>query len=117
MQAIDDKVAVTLFESEIESAVGQVLQRHYNGWRWYVDCRAEAGIVTVRNLSLHGDYGFVIPLRKLQHDVDLKTVVLAGGEILERYNQQARWRPEVVDLPRDIKGNAIGDTDGAAYGL
>lgn len=103
-----------LAENEICSAVGKVLVKHYPGWKWYVECKHETGVVSVRNLTLNGDYGFIVHLAKLVNDVEMNLVRNLAGELLERYGQRAMARPEVVEVDRDIKGNAIGDTHGAA---
>lgn len=109
-------MAIELAENKICASVGQVLEQHYNGWRWFVECRAETGVVSVRNLDLDGNFGFVIPLHVLLYDIELTSVVMGAGEILERYGQRAGWKPEALDIDRDLKGNAVGDTDGAGYG-
>lgn len=109
-----NNLKMELAENAICAAVGQVLVRHYPGWKWYVECKNESGVVSVRNLTLNGDYGFIVHLNRLEHDIDLKLVRDLAGELLERYGQRAAARPQVVEVDRDIKGNAIGDTHGAA---
>jgi len=100
-----------IYENEICSMVGKELMKHYGGWRWYVDCELQSGVVSVRNLDLNGDYGFNIPLLNLLNETDPKIVMRAGGEILERYNMDCAYRKE-FDITRDFKGDAVGDLDG-----
>ena len=102
-----------LAEHQICRSVGAHLERLYPGWRWWVECRVEAGVVYVKNLDLSGEYGFVIHLARLAQDPELKTVMRAGGEVLERYNQHRGQRPERLTVERDIAGEAIGETDAA----
>ncbi len=105
---VANKIKDEIYENEICSLVGQELKRHYPGWEWYVECTLSTGLVAVRNLSLDGDYGFYIPLMKLLNETDPKLVMLAGGEILERYNMHAGMRKE-FNIEKDFKGDAIGD--------
>jgi hypothetical protein len=102
-----------LAEHQICRSVGGVLEAHYPGWRWWVECKAEAGVVYVKNLDLSGEYGFVIHLARLAQDPDLKLVMRGGGEVLERYHQHRGQRPERLSVERDITGEAIGETDAA----
>ena len=97
---------VTMAENKICSMVGQQLQKHYPGWHWLVECVGSTGVCTVKNLSLNGDYGFVIHLDQLARDTDLKLPVMAGGELLERCGFAAGPRPEDIShLHRDGRGN------------
>lgn len=107
-----NEVAMRIAEEKICSAVGQVLEKHYPGYRWYVHCTWWTGVVTVKNLNLHGDYGFMFHLRELLHDVDLTSVMRAGGELLERCSLPRRnMRPEdVYELKRDLRGNVTAES-------
>ena len=97
-----------IYENRICAMVGEELEKHYGGWEWYVECVLETGVVSVRNNTLDGDYGFYIPLSKLLNETNPQLVMLAGGEILERYNQQASIRNQ-YEINRDFTGSAIGD--------
>jgi hypothetical protein len=111
---ISNEVKLEIYANRICAAVGQKLQNHYPRWIWFIECKWETGIVTVKNLSLHGDYGFVLHLEELVNDADLKLVVVAGGELLERCGFEAGPRPENIShKERDIKGNVKIDTQGA----
>lgn len=100
----------TYYENKVEAEIGQELERHYPGWQWWVECTLKAGVVAVKNLDLHGDYGFIIHLnRYLTNPERLKMVMRAGGETLERYNQDRAKAPEKIEVERDIRGNAIGE--------
>lgn len=101
-------VQKSLKENEIMSSVGRELEKLYPDWQWYVDCKLESGVVSVRNISLDGEYGFYIPLTKLLNDTENRIIMQAGGEILERYFQDAGKRTD-YDIKRDFTGSAIGD--------
>ncbi len=97
-------------ENRICSAVGQELVKHYPGWKWWVECKLRSGMVSVRNLSLDGDYGFYIPINKFTSDIS--TVMRAGGEILERYNmERAKRKTNGTEIKRDFTGAAKGERD------
>lgn len=61
--------------------IGDKLFAHYPGYQWAVS--VVKGVVQVRNLNLSGKWGFVLLTKDI--DPDLKVVMRAGGEILERY--------------------------------
>lgn len=69
-------------EYVIAKNMADTLNRHYPGHAWAVTC--EYGIATVRNLRLDGNWGFVLKLSQLLVNPE-KTVMRAGGELLERY--------------------------------
>ena len=78
----------------------------YPGWKWYIECTWESGCVVVKNLDLHGDYGFVIELRHLLNDTSLNLPVNAGGELLERCNLPRGAKPENFKelVKKDVRG-------------
>lgn len=107
-------IKMEIAENKICAIVGKQLAAHYPGWHWLVECTVQSGVVTVKNLSLHGDYGFIIHLEDLMTDTDLRLPVAAGGELLERCGLPRGPRPEdTTHLKRDVKGQVIGDTHGA----
>ena len=110
---MNNAVKLEIHANAICAAVGQQLEKHYPGWLWFVECTITSGIVTVKNISLHGDYGFVLLLTDLLSDTDLRLPVTAGGELLERCNLPRGPRPKNLQIKRDIKGNAELDTHGA----
>ncbi len=65
----------------------RVLKKHYPGYRWALGVDSEGGILYVKNLDVSTLWGYVIHLESLKGDPNLKRVVMAGGEILERANQ------------------------------
>lgn len=109
-----DHIKFELFANKICSMVGQQLEKHYPGWLWHVACVDGSNQVTVKNMNIHGEYGFAISLRDLMHDPELALPVLAGGEILERCGfPRGRMPMDVNEMKRDIKGNIVDlDIDG-----
>ena len=106
-------IAFEIAANQVCSIVGQVLTKHYPGWKWYVECNRGTGVVVIKNLTIHGDYGFILHLRALLNDRNLKLPILAGGELLERCNFPRGARPERLEAERDIKNNVIKlDTQG-----
>jgi hypothetical protein len=104
-----EKFKEEFYENKIVSFVGQTLQGCYPGWKWWVECRLATGLVSVRCLELDGDYGFMIGIENVLERTGRTTVMRAGGEILERYNQHRGLRPEKVEVDRDFTGKAIGE--------
>jgi hypothetical protein len=87
--------------------VAEVLDKKYPGWLWAVNVMD--GVVTVKSMLLSGNWGFVMHSDKI--DNDYKTVMRAGGEILERYNQKRGTfnQDRYSDLYMDDKGQLNGD--------
>lgn len=81
------------------------LLRHYPGYIW--DVHITGGVMQILNKSLSGRWGVILKLNTVQDDPNLKAVMTAGGEILERYNLERRkMNPDkLIELPRDFSGN------------
>lgn len=111
-EEIKQRTKVKLKEAEIERVAGKLLLKHYHGYTWYTDCSIPGGVLNVMNLSLNGDYGFVVHLKDLMTDVAGQCIVHAGGELLERCGLPATRRPKgdgLKDIERDARGEAQGD--------
>ncbi len=93
--------------------MAETLTTHYPGhiWAVNVDSRPTVGIATVMNMRLSGKWGFVLHLKDLYTDPDLKSVMRAGGELLERYRLKVgRFNPDQYDaLPTDHAGNFVAE--------
>ena len=74
----------SLNDHTLAKNVAETLEKKYPGWFWAVNVMD--GVVTVKSLRISGNWGFVIHADKI--DNDYKMVVMAGGEILERFKQQ-----------------------------
>lgn len=79
-----------------------MLHKHYPGYLWGVNVDSKGGVMKVFNLTLSGQWGFVIKLAQL--DPEYRKVMRAGGEILERYRLSRSRRKEnaVAELKRDF---------------
>ena len=87
--------------------VAETLEKKYPGWFWAVNVMD--GVVTVKSLRLSGNWGFVIHADKI--DNDYRSVVTAGGEILERFRQHRGKFNDTLynDLSMNNKGQLDGD--------
>ena len=103
-------VAALDFNTAREMA--EVLHSAYPGHLWAVTCEGEKGIATVRNLSLSGQWGFILKLNEMSTSSDWKKrVLVAGGELLERYKLRrgAADAAAIADLKTDFSGRIVGD--------
>ena len=103
-------VAALDFNTSREMA--ESLHAAYPGHLWAVTCEGDKGIATVRNLSLSGQWGFVLKLVSMSTSSDWKKQVInAGGELLERYKLRrgAANEAEIADLKTDFAGRVMGD--------
>jgi hypothetical protein len=70
------------YELLVAKGVFALLQQHYGGHLWFVDCSTQRGGVAISiPILLGGNWVYFIRLA----DLDSAAVVRAGGEILERY--------------------------------
>lgn len=62
----------------------EALNSAYPGHLWcvYVDSEEKGGVMVIKNFAISYRYGYVLHLAKIDHE--LKRVINAGGEILER---------------------------------
>jgi len=87
--------------------IAETLHSHYPGHMWAVSCSAETGVANVYNLGLSGRWGFIIKLKDIIHDPSMKKVIMAGGEILERY-RLARGRLDDAALEQ-LQSDSLGN--------
>lgn len=78
-------------DMELAVAVYHKLDEHYPGHQWRVNADHEAGIVTVQLLYIdllrrNVKWGYVIHIARLNGDPTCLAAVMAGGELLERFN-------------------------------
>ena len=85
----DMTVKVAALDYDLAKIMAEALHKAYPGHLWAVTCEGDKGIATVRNLMLAGNWGFVLHLNKIYSISDWeKTVIRAGGEMLERFRQR-----------------------------
>lgn len=92
-----------LMATEMAKALDDAYPNHL----WAVTCEGKTGIATIRNLRLSGNRGFILKLPTVYSASEFKKrVVMAGGEVLERY-QIARGRLNMNNI-RDCKTDFAG---------
>lgn len=71
----------------IAKFMAAVLDRHFKGWWWGITIDERGGVAHVFALELSGEMGYTLKLEDLHNggNFDWKMVLMAGGEILERY--------------------------------
>lgn len=72
--------------------VSDILNQHYLNHPWLIGCNHETGVFSIKLLypnkvGMIGHYGIMLHLLKTasNHDILKKKVMLAGGELLERW--------------------------------
>ena len=111
MLEITDNPNVATNDYVVAKNMADTLQQHYTGHLWAVTCQGEQGIATVRNLSLSGNWGFILHLKEIYGDPGMKCVIRAGGEILERFRlARAKINEEkLLELPKLPNGAPLFD--------
>lgn len=61
------------------------LDKHYRGWNWGITVDDKNGVVHIFALLLSGDMGYTLLLSDVRGDIGRRRIVIAGGEILERF--------------------------------
>ena len=96
------------------------LERHYPGWRWGITVDERGGVVQVFALELSGDLGYTLLLDDLYNggNFDWKLILVAGGEILERYGQPRKAKcADWQSLCKWLNGLAVPDVSDKKRGL
>lgn len=65
-----------------------MLERHYPGWGWAVGPDERGGIINIFCVKLSMSSGYTLHTKALQFDLSRRSVLKAGGEILERFGQK-----------------------------
>ncbi len=93
-------------EESLANKIAWKLQKTYPGHMWAVN--VHQGVVTVKNMFLSGTMGFTVKISDL--DKNMHKIVIAGGEILARYNLKRDKSFELSDIankPKDFAGRII----------
>ena len=88
---------VDLRDVDLARRMTEVLQHHYPGHAWAVFVDSEQGVANLFNWSVSFRYGYRLKLRDLhapgKKQANLRPVIMAGGEILERAGMvRGAWR-------------------------
>lgn len=108
---VDGQDGISASGMMLVKRTAEALNKHYPGHLWAVNINEDGGVITVMNLALSGSWGFLLKLKTVQEDPDLRSVMRAGGELLERYRlRRGRYEHGAIsELRRDLRGNAIAD--------
>lgn len=89
---------------------GDVLEKNFPGWWWMINPDEEAGVMYFYTLRLSGEWGYTLKIDDVQKDPE-KLALVAGGEILERYNiKRGAYDPDLVrGKITDLRGNFMPD--------
>jgi hypothetical protein len=88
-------------EMRIAKQCADHLHQHYPGHLWAVNVNHDGGTVNIFNLALSNLYGYVLHLTTVEHDPNLKCVMRAGGELLERAKLKAKFQGL---MPDEVEG-------------
>ena len=84
----------------------RILFKHYPGHEWKVSI--DGGTMKILSMNLSSNWGYVIMLKDLEPNPKSfdKTIMRAGGEILERFGMPTQKMDIQIwaDLPRDLRG-------------
>lgn len=102
-KALDFNMAKTLAER---------LHATYPNHLWGVNVEGRTGLITIRNLALAGNWGFVLRLKDVYSMSSLEADAVRGaGEVLERF-RMARGKFDAdqwSSLPTDFAGRLLFD--------
>lgn len=83
---LDPDNAASLNDFVMARTLAEALHRHYPGHLWGVNADGRRGIITIHDLYLSGQWGYVLKLADVYSISSLeRDAVRAGGEILERF--------------------------------
>jgi hypothetical protein len=112
MEPLIDSATRELADIGLAKRFAEVLDRHYPGHLWGVRVDSGQGIAVVFNLGLSGRWGFMLKLRELTYEGEIaREVMLAGGELLERYRlSRGRFKEdEYAVMTMTPTGSLIAD--------
>lgn len=104
----DSAVDTSANDMLMAKEIADTLERHYKGHLWGVNVDGRTGLITIRNLLISGQMGYILKIPLIYSASEfLGKVVRAGGEILERY-QLSRGRFDEAQYT-GLKTNFAGD--------
>lgn len=94
-------------------SAGDTLERHYPGWLWMIRPDEHGGVCDFFSLLLSGSLAYTLHIPTMQNDPNLKCVVRAGGEILERFGfKRGPYSTEEWHRREQTLGQFIPDVSG-----
>lgn len=117
----EERLGVIPEDQKLADRSAKLLIAHYPGYPWCVRCSSRQGILTVRLLIVGYEqftslFHFVMHLKDVHADPNLRCVVRAGGELLERWGLARRGidlaeymaaKPQFNDVKHGSLDNAI----------
>lgn len=95
----------TAADRQMGAQMASVLMLHYPGHKWTVVVESANGVGYVQNSLLQSNEAWLVKLGDLKNWSDVKkAMVLAGGEILERFGVR-RGRADIGEL-RHLERNS-----------
>ena len=90
---------------------GEALEKRYPGWWWTINPDQVGGVIYIYSLRLSGEWGYTIKIADIQDDPQAKEAIIAGGEILERFNiRRGKYKRGLLKGKMvDLRGNFIPD--------
>lgn len=89
----ETKTGPSSLDYDLARRGAEALMRHYPQYLWATHCDNRTGMYDIKCLSLSGNWGYRLKIADVQHESSMRCVIMAGGEILERY----RMRRGVAD--------------------
>ena len=105
-----DKLNVSASLEIVTKRAGAALEKKYPGWWWLLNPDENGGVFYIYSLRLSGEWGYTVKIKDMQ-ERPAKMAIMAGGEILERYNiRRGKYDRELLrDKMVDLRGNFIPD--------
>ena len=106
-----NQLPVSASLANLAKRYGEALEKHYPGWWWTINPDETGGVMYIYCLRLSGEWGYVIKTGDVQNDAHEKEAIMAGGEILDRYNipRGAYKREYLQGKIKDLRDNFIPD--------
>lgn len=108
--APDDQA--TALDMSLAKQLAEALHKHYPSQLWGVNVESRTGLITIRNLYLAGNWGYVLKMGTVYSASSIEQdAVRAGGEILERF-RMARGKFDAdkwSSAPTDFAGRLLFD--------
>lgn len=115
---METKYIINPNELEVSSSLanltkryGEALEKHYPGWWWTINPDETGGVMYIYCLRLSGEWGYTIKTGDVENDSHEKMAIMAGGEILDRYNiPRGPYKHELLQgKMKDLRDNFIPD--------
>jgi hypothetical protein len=112
IQSPEAAIHNTVLDQNMAKTLAEALTKAYPGHAWAVNVEGRTGLITIRDLYLSGQYGYVLKIGQVYSISSLeRDAVRAGGEILERFRfDRSQFKAEqYADAPVDFSGRLLFD--------